>query len=226
MRKWVNKLERKLDRFAIPNLMMFIVIGQFTVFAANLLFPAFNIIGKCYFDVSAVMRGEIWRVLTFIFCPPSSSILWIIFSLFFYYMIGSALENEWGTFKFNLYYLIGWLGTIASALITYAFQGYGFMDNAYLNLSLFFAFAVLFPDYQLMVFFIIPVKVKWLAILDAIFFIVQLILGSWMTRAAIIVAILNFLLFFGGDFINHIKEQLSYQKTRRNFRKTMNKYKW
>ncbi len=226
MRKWVNALERKLDRFAIPNLMTFIVMGMCTVFVADLLFPDFQIASKCAFDVGAVLRGELWRVLTFIFYPPSASPLWIVFSLLFYYLLGSTLEREWGTFKFNLYYFIGWIGTIAGCLITYAFTNFGVGTNTYLNMSLFFAFAVIFPDYQFRIYFLIPIKVKWLALLDAVFFVYSLIVGGWMDRAVIIVALLNFLLFFAGDFINFIREQIKYQKNRREFKKVSKQYRW
>ena len=93
--------------------------------------------------------------------------------------------------------------------------------NSYLNLSLFFAFAVLYPDFQVMLFFILPVKIKYLALIDAAYFVLMLIVGDWATRAAILLSLVNFILFFGGDFIRMIRQQAGYQKTRRNFRKYM-----
>ena len=129
--------------------------------------------------------------------------------------IGHTLENTWGDFKFNVYYFCGVVGNIIAAMLT----GYGM--NSYLNLSLFFAFAVLYPDFQVMLFFILPVKIKYLALIDAAYFVLMLIVGDWATRAAILLSLVNFILFFGGDFVRMIRQQAGYQKTRRNFRKYM-----
>ena len=215
--KLLNRLERKIGRFALPNLMFFIVICQFAVFAAQLIFPEKDLVGLLMLDRGAIINGQVWRLISFIFIPPSSSIIFMVFSLYFYYMIGSSLESQWGSFKFNVYYLMGMIGTIAAAFIT----GYGI--NTYLNFSLFFAFAVLFPNYEISLFFIVPIKVKYLAVLDAVFFIVMFIRGDWSIRLSIIAALINFFLFFGGDFIKFIKDQIYYSKTRRNFKNTMNK---
>ena len=132
-------------------------------------------------------------------------------------MIGSALENQWGAARFNLFYLVGVIGNILAAVIT------GYAVNTYLNLSLFFAFAATWPDYQILVFFILPVKMKWLALLNAALFLWQLIVGSWSTRAAIIFSLLNVVLFLGGDLFSRIRQDSHYWKTRYNFRKAMRK---
>ena len=215
--KLLNRLERKIGRFALPNLMFFIVICQFAIFAAQMIFPEKDLIGLLMLDRGEILNGQVWRLISFIFIPPSSSIIFMIFSLYFYYMIGSSLESQWGSFKFNVYYLMGMIGTIAAAFIT------GYAINTYLNFSLFFAFALLFPNYEVNLFFFIPIKVKYLALLDAVFFIVMFIIGDWATRLSIIASLINFFLFFGGDFIRLIKDQIYYAKTRRNFKNTMNK---
>ncbi len=212
---WLYKLERKIGRFAIPNLMLVIVTGMLTVFAADFVIPALNLSGYLSLDWHMVMQGQVWRLITFIFLPPSSSVLWIFITLYFNYLIGHTLENTWGDFKFNVYYFCGVVGNIIAAMLT----GYGM--NSYLNLSLFFAFAVLYPDFQVMLFFILPVKIKYLALIDAAYFVLMLIVGDWATRAAILLSLVNFILFFGGDFIRMIRQQAGYQKTRRNFRKYM-----
>ena len=213
--KLINKLERKIGKFAIPNLMLAIVMGMFIVYIITLTFPQIGLWNYLYFDRKLVFSGEVWRLISFIILPPQSSIIFIILSLYFYYMIGSALENEWGSFKFNVYYLFGIIGTIIAGLIT------GFAQNSFLNLSLFLAFAVLYPNYEILLFFFIPIKVKYLAYLDAIYFIIILIIGSWDSKAAVLASLINFFLFFGGDFIRYIKEEKSYLKTRRNFKKVM-----
>ena len=156
------------------------------------------------------MQGQVWRILTFIFIPPDSSIVFIVFSLYFYWLIGSALENQWGAFRFNVFYLCGMLGTIIVGFIT------GYALNNYLNLSLFFAFALIYPDFQLMLFFFIPVKVKYLAFIDAAYFILMLIMGSWRNKIILLVALANVILFFGRDFIDKIKNRYRRYKYRRD----------
>lgn len=216
--KWLNKLERKLGRYAVSNLMYYIIGITLAVF---LIEYALNISLSYYlaFIPSFIFQGQIWRIVTFIFIPPASSILTIAFVLYFYYMMGSTLEYEWGAFKFNIYYLFGMLGTIIAAFIT------GMGTSVYLNLSMFLAFAYLFPNVEVLLFFIIPVKVKYLAYLDWIFFILSLIFGTMGSRAAAIASLINFFIFFGKDFIDYIKYQRKYFDTRRNFKREMRNYK-
>lgn len=215
--KLLDKMERKFGKIAIPNLSILIVIGMFVVFGVSMIFPERGLMSMLTLDMSRALHGEVWRFISFIFLPPDSSVIFMVFALYFYYLAGSSLEAQWGTYKFNVYYFIGIIGTIIAAVIT----GYG--HNMYLNLSLFLAFAVLFPDYEILLFFFIPVKVKYLAILDGIFLLITLVLGSWSVKAAIIASLLNFILFFGPDFIRSIKNQARYRKTRKNFRKAMKK---
>ena len=145
---------------------------------------------------SLVMQGEVWRLVTFLFIPPSTSPIWILFTLYFYYMIGSTLEHEWGSFKFNIYYLVGVLGTIGAAFLTG-----GVATAVYLNLSLIFAFSFLFPNFQILIFFILPVKMKYMSLVYA----VMLVFSFWSTPLYGFITIggsvLNFLLFFGKDIM-------------------------
>ena len=136
-------LERKLRRYAISSLMKYIVIGQGIVFALMYIWPTvgYQLYSLITLTRTGLMRGQIWRLVTFVFVPPSSSPIFILFALYFYYMIGVGLENQWGKVKFNLYYLVGMLGSIIAALIT------GYADNTFLNLSLFFAYAALYLYY-------------------------------------------------------------------------------
>ena len=212
---WLYKLERKIGRFAIPNLMLAVVTGMLIVFALGFVFPTLGIFDRLSLDWPMVLQGQVWRLITFIFLPPSSSVVWIFITLYFNYLIGHTLERTWGDFKFNIYYFCGVVGNIIAAALT----GYGM--NSYLNLSLFFAFAALYPEFQVMLFFLLPVKIKYLALIDAAYFVLMLIVGDWATRAAILLSLVNFILFFGGDFIRLIRQQAGYRKTRRNFRKYM-----
>ena len=134
--RWLDRAERKCGRIAIPNLMMLIVAGMFAVFLCDLLMPQLQVSNWIVFDRDLIFQGQVWRVLSFIFLPTSSSVVWIIFSLYFYYLIGSSLEQQWGAFRFNVYYFIGVIATVIGGFIT------GSAVNTFLNLSLFFAFAV------------------------------------------------------------------------------------
>ena len=212
-------LERRLRRYAISNLMKYIVIMQGVVYLLLLAWPTvgYNLYTLMTLTRAGLMRGEIWRLVTFIFLPPSSSPLFIIFALYFYYMIGMALEARWGTVKFNLYYLIGMLAAIIACLIT------GAAGNTFLNLSLFFAFAALFPEEQVLLFMIFPIKMKYLAALDAALYTWQFIVGTTSTRVTIVLCLANVFLFLGGDILHMIRRDSQYWKTRYNFRKAMRK---
>ena len=212
-------LERKLRRYAISDLMKYIVIGQGIVFALLYIWPTlgYQLYSLITLTRTGLMRGQIWRLVTFIFVPPSSSPIFILFALYFYYMIGVGLENQWGKVKFNLYYLVGMLGSIIAALIT------GYADNTFLNLSLFFAYAALYPDEQVLLFMILPIKMKYLALVDAALYLYYFIVGTASTRITIMLCLLNVALFLGGDIINTIRRESRYWKTRYNFRRAMRK---
>lgn len=219
MKNIVNfDLERRLRRYTIANLMRYIVIGQAVVFLLQFLWPVSlgpSLVYRISLNRAAVFRGEIWRLVTFVFVPLSSSPLFILFSLYFYYIIGTRLENHWGKVKFNLFYLIGMLGAIVAMLLT------GWADNTLLNLSLFFAYAAIWPDEEVLLFMVLPVKMKYLALLDAVLYAWMFIRGGASTRITIILCLLNVLLFVGGDLLRLIRQDSKYWKTRRNFRRVM-----
>lgn len=202
MRKLLNKLERKFGKFAIPNLMTIIVFGMALVYLINFFTNpeyTFNLSSLIYFDRELILQGQVWRIFTFVFDPPDSSPLFIIFALYFYWLIGSALERQWGSFRFNVYYLTGMLGAMIAGMIT------GYATNTYLNMSLFLAFAMLYPNFEVLLFFFIPVKMKFLAWLDVALMLVLMVLGGWVVRIAILVSFLNFLLFFWLDLVGSAK---------------------
>lgn len=164
--KWYYKLERKFGRYAIPDLMRYIVV----LYAVGFCIYVF---GGTFFqdyltlNMQMIFRGQVWRLITFILEPPSTNIFFVFFTLYFYYLMGNVLERAWGAFRFNLYYIFGVLLHIIAALLIYFIFGMSVTFNThYLNLSLFLAFAVLMPDVQVMLMFIIPIKVKWVAYLD------------------------------------------------------------
>lgn len=209
--QWMDRLEEKYRRYAISNLMMYVVVAMAAVFVLDMLMPV-NLSSYLIFNKAAILRGQVWRLVTFMFLPPNSSIFWILFSLYFYWMIGSSLENQWGSFKFNMYYLFGMIGSILSGMIT------GYATNSYLNLSLFLAFALLYPNVEVYVFFVLPVKVKYLAWIDAAGLLLSFVMGTMHTRIALVMALLNLLLFFGGDMIQRIKNAYRRYKWKQSFR--------
>jgi hypothetical protein len=159
------------------------------VWVLSTLRPAF--LGHLVLDMRAVRRGEVWRLVTFLFIPPPSRPLWVLINLYFTWWIGSSLEDKWGAFKFNAYYLIGALGTIVASILA------GPTTNMWLDASLFLAFATVFPEVTILLFFILPVRVKWLGILAALGITFAAATGDWGVRAAIAAALVNYTLFFG-----------------------------
>jgi membrane associated rhomboid family serine protease len=190
MDRLLARLERTIGRFAIPHLMTFIVGGMALFYVLSLTRP--EILGRMVLDIDAVRRGEVWRLVTFLFLPIGSSMLWILLNLYFAWWVGSSLEQQWGAFKFNAFYFVGALGTIAAAVIA------GPQSNFWLDASLFLAFATLFPDVQILLFFILPIRVKWLGIVAGLGILVSLAMGDWGMRASIVAAMGNYALFFGG----------------------------
>ncbi len=209
---WMDRLERKFGRHSVPHVMYLVTGIMLAVFAADLLLEK-RVSHMFAFSRDLILQGQVWRMVTFIFLPPTSSIIWIVFSLYFYCLMGKALESAWGTFRFNLFYLCGIVGSILAGFLT------GVGVNHFLNMSLFFAYAAVFPDNQVMLFFLLPIKVKWLAALDALYFLYMFIVGGWPSRIAILFSLLNIWLFFGGDFFRNLKQQAGYWKTRQQFRK-------
>ena len=210
-------LERRLRRYTIADLMKYIAIGQGLVYILMFVWPTLGnmLYASIVLTRSALLRGQIWRLITFVFVPPASSPIFVLFALYFYYMIGVALERRWGKVRFNLYYGVGMICAWIACLLT------GYATNTYLNLSLFFAFAAMFPNEEVYLFGILPIKVKYLALVDVLIYVQQFIAGSASTRVTIVLCLLNVILFLGGDLMNTIRRESQYWKTRYNFRKTM-----
>lgn len=216
--KWFHKLERKFGRYAIHNLMTYIIVVNAVVYALTMMVPQSNLYAKFVLDPALVLQGEVWRLVTFLFLPPSSHPVWIVFTLYFYYLVGSNLENQWGSFRFNLYYLIGILGTIAAAFIGFAFTGYGVVTTEHLNLSLFLAFAYLFPNFELLLFFILPIKVKYIAWFNWAFIVFSMIFNPLPMKLAAIASVVNYFIFFGSELISTLKLRRQTYKNRKRFK--------
>lgn len=218
-------------RFGISNLMRVIVAGNVAVYVLMLLTQSndVNALNFLTFNLHALLRGEVWRLVTFVFVPAYSSPFSLLISLYFYYWIGSTLERQWGTAKFNLYYFSGMLLTVLGAVLASLITGNYYLTVAgtnYVNLSMFFAFAVLFPNAQVLLFFIIPVKMKWLAYIDVGLFAVSIIRAilaqNWGGVILPVMALLNFLIF-AWPTLQGWAQRKQYQHSRQavNFKKAV-----
>jgi membrane associated rhomboid family serine protease len=199
MDRLLARLERTfIGRLAIERLVTFIVGGTAITYVLCLVRPEF---ARHLLLVPQLVPSQPWRLVTFLFLPPLDTWMpFVLFALYFTWLVGSSLEQEWGALKFNVYYLLGAIGTAAAAWITGTVQ-----TNTYLNLSLFLAFATIFPDYEIRVFFVLPVKVKWLGLLAAAYLGYHAIIDGTSTRVGIGVAFANYLLFFAGHLMELLR---------------------
>lgn len=213
--KLIDRLERKYRRYAIQDLMKYIVMLNAIVYVLMMI-PGSNLRSRLVLNPQLVLRGEIWRLITYVVIPPASSPIFILFTLYFYYMIGSHLEAEWGSFRFNLYYFLGMIGTTIAIFLTK-----GEATPVYINLSLFLAFAHLYPDFQLLLFFILPIKMKYLAILNWVIIGYSILFYPVPHKVAAIVSVINFFIFFGPDIIDDIKFKRQVAQNRKRFLKAV-----
>jgi hypothetical protein len=190
MDRLLARLERHLGRFAIERLTTYVVGGMAIVFV--LAQVRVELLDYLTLDPSRALK-EPWRFVTYLFLPKSMSMIWALFALYWTWLVGTNLENEWGAFKLNVYYLLGTVGTTAAAWITREPQA-----NFWLNTSLFFAFATIFPEYEITLFFVLPIKVKWLGLVTLALVGFNFFEGDIGVKAAIAVALGNYLLFFAG----------------------------
>ena len=199
--------------------MLYIVIANALVWLFGMMDTTGTLYSLLYFDPAMVMRGQIWRLVSFMLVPEASRPLFLLISLYFYYFIGTSLEEEWGKGKFTIYYFSGMLLTVLYSLVFYWITGTRILVSAtYVNLSLFFAFATMWPNQQVLVFYIIPMKIKWLAWVDAAYFammVVQyLILGMFGFALVPVVAMAGYLLFFGEWLFGFFSPRRAKQKAR------------
>lgn len=210
----VDRFLYKHPRFGIPGLAKYIAVGSGAAWVIGLV----NSVLYAYlsFSAAAVMHGQVWRLVSFLFVPYDTSWLGFI-SILFYYWIGSTLERYWGSGKFTVYILVNMLLTILCGFILHVL-GYSIsMTATYLYLAMFFAFAVYFPDMQVLFMMILPIKMKYLAILDAVLFALAIVRNPFPLNLVPAVAILGFLLFCGGELFSRLPKRASAQTV--NFRR-------
>ena len=196
-RRKIEEFCYKHPDFGIPNLMRYIVIANAVFWLMGAVNPV--LMNYLLFNPALILRGQIWRLISFVFIPPSTGILAII-AFYFYYWIGTTLENQWGTGQFTIYFFTGVILTIVYGFAIYFITGRSVsLSSTYIFLSMFFSFAALFPDMQVLFLFIIPVKMKYLALVDAAFFVLSVISTPFPENLLPVVAVLNFLIFCGGE---------------------------
>ena len=189
---WISRLERKYGRFCIPNLISLIVGGQILVYAIELFVNQFI---SSYLGLSRglLLMGQVWRLITFVFIPFSGGgPLSVILGIYFTWFIGSALEKEWGDFRYTLYFLLGMVGTVLACLLT------GVTASTYcLSLSLLLAFAMLYPEVQLLLFFVIPIRVKYFGFFAAALWVFSFLSAPLAGKLSYLLSMLNVWAFFG-----------------------------
>ena len=212
-----NGLRRKLEKYAIPNLTLYLIICYGIGYLMQYLVPA----GYQYLmlDPFLVLKGQVWRLVTWILIPPdSSNIFFVLITLYLYYSLGGLLERIWGTYKYNVYLFSGLLFTILGAFVLCGYSMlmgaqptmytglyllnngstvyFGQFSTYYINMSIFLACAASIPDVQVLLMFLFPIKVKWLGIVYGIILLVNCIQGGIATWIVVIFSLLNFLVFF------------------------------
>lgn len=214
---WLNKLERKIGKYAIPNLIVWLIGAYGIGFVLNMINS--SAVSFLSFQPYLIFQGQVWRLVTWIFQPTNTNIFWLLIAMLFYYQLGTHLERAWGTFRFNVYMFGGMLFTVVGCLLFYGivYMIFGqpmaeitsylmgrYVSTYYVNMSIYLAFAVMYPNLQVLIYFIIPVKVKWMAILYVVMMVYDIFVtgqayGVWAAIVLIVVnvmSLLNFLVFF------------------------------
>ncbi len=203
--KMLDKFQRRFGRFAIPNLTLVIIAGQVFFYLLNYSNPeilgAVNSLDGEYthgmIDLvpSLVLGGQYWRLVTFIFTPPSEHAIFMIFAWYIFFLMGTALEGTWSAFRYNLFLLIGYLATLCAAFTVPEAAA----TTAFIGGSVFLAFAYMFPDFTLHLFFVLPIRIKWLAMLTWIMYFFVLVTGSLQVIGLLGASLVNYFVFFGRD---------------------------
>ena len=199
MKNWLDKMERRFGRYAIRNLTMYLLAGYAIGYLLSFTMP--QLLTYFTLEPALILKGQVWRLLSWVIIPPNDNIIFVIFMMLLYYSLGNTLENYWGAFRYNVYIFSVTLFTVIGAFIVNGLiggvTGFGSLYSTYyINMSIFLACASIMPDYQLLLYGIIPVKMKWLAILDVVLLAVDAVQGGLIIRIVIIASLLNFIIFF------------------------------
>lgn len=202
---WLDKLERKLGRFAIPNLTVYLLVGYVIGFGIVNLMR--DMVGYLTLEPALIIRGQVWRLISWVLIPPTDNLISLVFLVLLYYSLGTALERTWGSFRYNVYIFSGLLFTVLAVFGLYTFYYFrygvevplsavGLIGTNYITMSIFLAFAVIYPDMEVMLYFILPIKMKWMALVYVVLAGYDFINGGIGIRVAIGASLLNFVIFF------------------------------
>lgn len=199
MKNWLDKMERRFGRYAIRNLTMYLLAGYAIGYLLSFTMP--QLLTYFTLEPALILKGQVWRLLSWVIIPPNDNIIFVIFMMLLYYSLGNTLESYWGAFRYNVYIFSGILFTVIGAFIVNGLiggiTGFGSLYSTYyINMSIFLACASIMPDYQLLLYGIIPIKMKWLAILDVVLLAVDAVQVGLIIRIVIIASLLNFIIFF------------------------------
>ena len=199
MKNWLDKMERRFGRYAIRNLTMYLLSGYAIGYLLSFTMP--QLLTYFTLEPALILKGQVWRLLSWVIIPPNDNIIFVIFMMLLYYSLGNTLESYWGAFRYNVYIFSGILFTVIGAFIVNGLiggiTGFGSLYSTYyINMSIFLACASIMPDYQLLLYGIIPIKMKWLAVLDVVLLAVDAVQGGLIIRIVIIASLLNFIIFF------------------------------
>ena len=206
----LNKLERKLGKYAIKNLSIWLICAYVVGYLLQIMGEndrVASLIDYLYLNPYLILHGQIWRIITWVFIPPGDLGIFTVIMLFFYFSLGTSLEHTWGTFRYNVYIFGGMIITVLGSFIIagiYAVMGdYNSMymvgyyfSTYYINMSIFLAYAWSFPDMQVLLYFIIPIKIKWIAYIDIVMLAYDFFISNWSNRVTILCSLANFFVFF------------------------------
>lgn len=231
---FMNRMEKKLGKYAIQNLSLYLIICYGFGYIISIVNS--NFFQYLTLEPAFILKGQVWRLFTWVIVPPSgSNLLFTVIMLYFYYSLGNNMERVWGTFKFNLYIFSGMLFTIAGAFVAYFIYLFGYQINAagigmyvstyYINMSILLAYAATFPNMQIVFLLIIipvPMKVKWLGILYAFMLVMEALQTGLVGKIIILASLLNFILFFlstRNKMYAYPKRTVSYQTAKQPVKK-------
>lgn len=200
--KFFNDFERKYHRYAIPNLMTYITVLYAVGLVIWMMDPMIYFEYLCL-DVGQILRGQVWRVFTFLLFPPAfgnfrfTSVLVGVLALFMYQSLGQTLETIWGAFRFNVFFIMGVLAQVAAAFVGYlVFHQNWMLTTGFLNSAIFLAFVMYYPDVQFLLFYVLPVKAKWLGVAECAVYLYSFVFGNTASRVELVISLLNIILFF------------------------------
>ena len=192
---FLSKLERKFGKYAIRNLPAIIIALYAAGYVISMFMP--ELLYYLTLRPDLILRGQVWRVVSWILVPPGGFDIFTIVMLYFYFSIGRTLEYTWGAFRFNVYIFSGIIFTVIGAFLRYFIGGgLGYFSTYYINMSIFLAFALTYPDMKVYLYFLIPLKMKWMGLVYGIFLAASVLSGGWADRIAILASLMNFIVFF------------------------------